>query len=433
MCFFFVSSVICIVPADYSWRRGPSQGSCPRGLFHFCCCLLARMCRLLMLLRGKVWFLFLSLPSFRFLSIESLFRFSALGRAAPEGNGGQGPSNGDEVLQQQELQQEQQQVTQQEQLALIMDIEEFFETVLKRPRPSDPRVAEYDLDSLEASGRIMLLKREDPGPDLVVIAQLLLERVVPVFLCHDPRDVLIHQAGWIREATVERRFPDIPHAKHLLDFLQELGLCRTTLVGDPPQRASFFPTLVQEDEGWWGDTTSHNWQWYCGVRVQVPDDKGHKLPPSLLCRLIVALQERFKEFEVRVSKRAGVVVGYSPSIAVSSTSRTPRPVHIRGPHVGDCRVEVCVVRNDVDEFGRYLRFLDVAERWKRRPEGAEEWAQAGKLRDEVLLELEGIYREWFGELPLETLFLGEFDASSGPRPVAQVVALFFCPLRARKR
>ena len=83
------------------------------------------------------------------------------------------------------------------------------------------------------------------------------------------------------------------------------------------------------------------------------------------------------------------------------------------------------MRNDVDEFGRYLRFLDVAERWKRRPDGAEEWAQAGKLRDEVLLELEGIYREWFGELPLETLFLGEFDASSGPRPVAQVVALFF--------
>ena len=73
-------------------------------------------------------------------------------------------------------------------------------------------------------------------------------------------------------------------------------------------------------------------------------------------------------------------------------------------------MEVCVVRNDVDEFGRYLRFLDVAERWKRRPDGAEEWVQAGKLRDQVLLELEGIYREWFGELPLETLFLGEFGA-----------------------
>ena len=87
-------------------------------------------------------------------------------------------------------------------------------------------------------------------------------------------------------------------------------------------------------------------------------------------------------------------------------------------------MEVCVVRNDVDEFGRYLRFLDVAERWKRRPDGAEEWVQAGKLRDQVLLELEGIYREWFGELPLETLFLGEFDASSGPRPVAQVVCSF---------
>ena len=83
-----------------------------------------------------------------------------------------------------------------------------------------------------------------------------------------------------------------------------------------------------------------------------------------------------------------------------------------------------MARNEVDAFGRYLRFVDVAERWKRRPDGAEEWAQAGKMRDQVLLELERIHAQWFGLLPLETVRLGEFDAQSGPRPVAQVLVVF---------
>ena len=246
--------------------------------------------------------IFLSLSFFCRLSLS--FRTAAIARAILREQHQQ--QRGVREEEDEEEEEEEEDEEEEERLRVIMDIDFFFRKVLKRSLPDDPRVADYDLDSLEASGRIMLLKRADPEPDLVLIAQLLLERVVPVFLCHDPSDVLIHQAGWILETTVERRFPDVPHATYLLDFLQELGLCRTTLVGNPPQRASFFPTLVQEDEGWWGDTTSHNWQWYCGVRVQVPDDKGHKLPPSLLCRLIVALQERFEEFEVRVSKRAGV-------------------------------------------------------------------------------------------------------------------------------
>lgn len=311
---------------------------------------------------------------------------------------------------------------------LIMSRNEFAREVLHVEDPGEGTssaalsaghaISDYDLDCLEAAGCILFLKPHN----LVVIAQQLLEHVVPVFVCHDPGKLLPHEAGWIPAETVRRRFPGMDHAERLLDFLEELGLCLVDQVTEP---RAFFPSLVREELGWWGGSTSHNWLWYCGARVQA---KNNIMPPSLLSHLSVTLQHKFDGWDVRISQRARLLSSWHVFLILlgnsSFLSLSFLAVHVRGPHVGDCQVEICVVRNAPDDTGRYLRFLDVAERWKRRPEGAEEWAQAGKLRDEVLHVLENIWRENYGELALETVRLAEFDASSGPRPVARVFPVF---------
>ena len=308
-----------------------------------------------------------------------------------------------------------------------MKVDDFFKIVLKCDEASDYSDTYYVLDSLQASGRIMFLKSNDGVSFHVLITQLFMEQVVPAFLSHDPSNSMLHQAGWVQKEIVKHRFPDILHAKYLLNFLQELGLCSSHSTRPSLRSSTFFPTLVEENEGWWGGTCSRSWAWYCGTRVQVPASRGHKLPPSLLCRLIVTLLDRFGDFAVRVSKCAGTLLLLTscrsclPSSFLNGCTSLP-PVHIRGFNVGDCRVELCLVRNEVDKYGRYLRYFDVAERWKRRPSGAEEWAQAGKLRDTVLLEFQKLHKQFFGELPVETLLLGEFDSSGGPRPVGEVIS-----------